>query len=74
MFCASSIMTTVSTHSRPKAAGAYPDISLAEARVSTHSRPKAAGAERCDHIRHPLVSTHSRPKAAEKLHKLEKEE
>ena len=35
----------VSTHSRPKAAGAYLRHDEGAYRVSTHSRPKAAGAE-----------------------------
>ena len=33
----------VSTHSRPKAAGARLELALLKAFVSTHSRPKAAG-------------------------------
>ena len=33
----------VSTHSRPKAAGAFLAQNTADERVSTHSRPKAAG-------------------------------
>ena len=36
----------VSTHSRPKAAGALDDFVNAGTYVSTHSRPKAAGDER----------------------------
>ena len=35
----------VSTHSRPKAAGALDDFVNAGTYVSTHSRPKAAGDE-----------------------------
>ncbi len=34
---------TVSTHSRPKAAGAIIIDLMYEQKVSTHSRPKAAG-------------------------------
>ena len=54
----------VSTHSRPKAAGADVAIPRVHETVSTHSRPKAAGRDRnfCDVQR--IVSTHSRPKAA----------
>ena len=33
----------VSTHSRPKAAGAFIDTLSFTFKVSTHSRPKAAG-------------------------------
>ena len=33
----------VSTHSRPKAAGAFETLTTAGSEVSTHSRPKAAG-------------------------------
>ena len=36
---------TVSTHSRPKAAGAIGAIPRVCVTVSTHSRPKAAGIE-----------------------------
>ena len=54
----------VSTHSRPKAAGAYRVPSIAALRVSTHSRPKAAGSRHEDRGRVLGVSTHSRPKAA----------
>ena len=55
---------SVSTHSRPKAAGCPFFFLLHGGFVSTHSRPKAAGTTLC---RVPLpcsVSTHSRPKAA----------
>ncbi len=55
---------SVSTHSRPKAAGCYPSQFPYHQLVSTHSRPKAAGR----FVRRGLlgcdVSTHSRPKAA----------
>ena len=36
--------SNVSTHSRPKAAGAFMVYDNIHKRVSTHSRPKAAGA------------------------------
>ena len=54
----------VSTHSRPKAAGASSYCQPSDSNVSTHSRPKAAGI--IDGIELDLigVSTHSRPKAA----------
>ncbi len=57
-------MQPVSTHSRPKAAGFFPEQAQSMTAVSTHSRPKAAGLG----LRYPVafqrVSTHSRPKAA----------
>ena len=55
----------VSTHSRPKAAGAIKLIPHGQvAIVSTHSRPKAAGTN-IDKLKQRFpVSTHSRPKAA----------
>ena len=54
----------VSTHSRPKAAGADALIMNGDTIVSTHSRPKAAGYPN-GRFRNPeTVSTHSRPKAA----------
>ena len=56
--------TTVSTHSRPKAAGSLPKITLIPIRVSTHSRPKAAGKQKSEQQHAKIVSTHSRPKAA----------
>ena len=54
----------VSTHSRPKAAGAHTYAELPHGHVSTHSRPKAAGM--ADGMGNLIgwVSTHSRPKAA----------
>ena len=54
----------VSTHSRPKAAGAYAEATDNFDPVSTHSRPKAAGASRLYQRAMGYVSTHSRPKAA----------
>ena len=54
----------VSTHSRPKAAGAAVAQFLGLLAVSTHSRPKAAGCNDCQHLQQYTVSTHSRPKAA----------
>ena len=54
----------VSTHSRPKAAGAQRQPAQSLSKVSTHSRPKAAGYHRCPRCFHSSVSTHSRPKAA----------
>ena len=55
---------TVSTHSRPKAAGMMSDDYQGGLWVSTHSRPKAAGFS-VVFIGFPYrVSTHSRPKAA----------
>ena len=58
------ILTYVSTHSRPKAAGTKPIRLELREMVSTHSRPKAAGT--ISSVRQPVspVSTHSRPKAA----------
>ena len=54
----------VSTHSRPKAAGAAVWGMKLLWQVSTHSRPKAAG-KGFEQFKHWLtVSTHSRPKAA----------
>ena len=55
---------SVSTHSRPKAAGCYPSQFPYHQLVSTHSRPKAAGCYPSQFPYHQLVSTHSRPKAA----------
>ena len=55
----------VSTHSRPKAAGAFTKILMVSLLfVSTHSRPKAAGVDSFTLEFGPMVSTHSRPKAA----------
>ncbi len=57
----------VSTHSRPKAAGAANLRAHGIKAVSTHSRPKAAGYLACaDALPLDVVSTHSRPKAAGK--------
>ena len=56
--------STVSTHSRPKAAGAVSQPPDRLRQVSTHSRPKAAGDEVFKIHRIRRVSTHSRPKAA----------
>ena len=55
--------TAVSTHSRPKAAGAERGGKAKTIGVSTHSRPKAAGPRERERERE-AVSTHSRPKAA----------
>ncbi len=55
---------TVSTHSRPKAAGTGKLRFAVTAAVSTHSRPKAAGVGGMQKIQSKAVSTHSRPKAA----------
>ena len=57
----------VSTHSRPKAAGACLILSPSGETVSTHSRPKAAGISSNRKSCHHKVSTHSRPKAAGQL-------
>ena len=54
----------VSTHSRPKAAGASQQGFIQGLDVSTHSRPKAAGFEVRVIFLGNNVSTHSRPKAA----------
>ena len=54
----------VSTHSRPKAAGFFPEYWLSFMAVSTHSRPKAAGQTKGSNSSFFSVSTHSRPKAA----------
>ena len=56
--------TTVSTHSRPKAAGRITVINEQKHFVSTHSRPKAAGSDGAGGVYEFEVSTHSRPKAA----------
>ena len=56
----------VSTHSRPKAAGAAAAARQPAVSVSTHSRPKAAGAQPGTWRIDMAVSTHSRPKAAGK--------
>ena len=55
---------TVSTHSRPKAAGRLTWQSCHKVKVSTHSRPKAAGTAALHQLHKIVVSTHSRPKAA----------
>ena len=55
---------SVSTHSRPKAAGPVGVNSLLVKTVSTHSRPKAAGHAHLKLADFVKVSTHSRPKAA----------
>ncbi|WP_455019894.1 hypothetical protein [Kingella denitrificans] len=57
---------SVSTHSRPKAAGAAAAARQPAVSVSTHSRPKAAGAQPGTWRIDMAVSTHSRPKAAGK--------
>ena len=57
----------VSTHSRPKAAGACLILSPSGETVSTHSHPKAAGISSNRKSCHHKVSTHSRPKAAGQL-------
>ena len=63
--CESSLSgNMVSTHSRPKAAGAAARAVPPYIQVSTHSRPKAAGSHRCHVPPIHQVSTHSRPKAA----------
>ena len=55
---------SVSTHSRPKAAGLDVANNTRASLVSTHSRPKAAGAVIGLIAQFGDVSTHSRPKAA----------
>ena len=55
---------TVSTHSRPKAAGGVKANIIKDYIVSTHSRPKAAGIKKIFETTSLIVSTHSRPKAA----------
>ena len=55
---------SVSTHSRPKAAGSFTLPAWSDVIVSTHSRPKAAGPMVFIWTRNLFVSTHSRPKAA----------
>ena len=57
-------MGSVSTHSRPKAAGQSKLQQPAQKAVSTHSRPKAAGVTNPQNPKATEVSTHSRPKAA----------
>ena len=56
--------STVSTHSRPKAAGFFNKSADFSLFVSTHSRPKAAGKPKGECLGSDWVSTHSRPKAA----------
>ena len=58
---------SVSTHSRPKAAGWHFPFSIDAVAVSTHSRPKAAGFILIGQSLVKHVSTHSRPKAADKF-------
>ena len=58
------LIHSVSTHSRPKAAGLYCTYSFDFLVVSTHSRPKAAGINNAKQKGQIYVSTHSRPKAA----------
>ena len=55
---------SVSTHSRPKAAGQARHAPKHQSQVSTHSRPKAAGTSLGVRRMIEWVSTHSRPKAA----------
>ena len=62
--CKSIGVAMVSTHSRPKAAGAHVGHMKKVLRVSTHSRPKAAGLCVGWGGGIKVVSTHSRPKAA----------
>ena len=58
-------MGSVSTHSRPKAAGRITSYFFVWSPVSTHSRPKAAGQSKgIIMVDAQNVSTHSRPKAA----------
>ena len=62
--CRGGAQDSVSTHSRPKAAGRRV-FGLRDCRtVSTHSRPKAAGKAASMVGVSGIVSTHSRPKAA----------
>ena len=58
------LLRSVSTHSRPKAAGALRIVIGMRLVVSTHSRPKAAGPSTKGVGLLSIVSTHSRPKAA----------
>ena len=60
----SGCLTSVSTHSRPKAAVLSGNFKTQEEAVSTHSRPKAAGGRWRYRYGVSQVSTHSRPKAA----------
>ena len=64
------IKIKVSTHSRPKAAGARVGLQCFQSSVSTHSRPKAAGARVGLQCFQSSVSTHSRPKAAGTVFKI----
>ena len=57
-------MVTVSTHSRPEAAGFFNGYSHLHNWVSTHSRPEAAGPATQEPVNLFRVSTHSRPEAA----------
>ena len=58
------VLCSVSTHSRPKAAGCWSYRFWPKYHVSTHSRPKAAGTVDFETQTAAHVSTHSRPKAA----------
>ena len=49
----------VSTHSRPKAAGAVNALGMAVVIVSTHSRPKAAGSYRLNRYMHMPLFQHT---------------
>ena len=62
------VSVSVSTHSRPKAAGTHFCSFSRHWRVSTHSRPKAAGNHATSELKCCCVSTHSRPKAAGHYH------
>ena len=64
LFRRPAVLATVSTHSRPKAAGHAVTCLIGSHVVSTHSRPKAAGHQPGQLIPDKTVSTHSRPKAA----------
>ena len=56
--------SSVSTHSRLKAAGPRLHNAKRISKVSTHSRLKAAGRSLYEDVCHQTVSTHSRLKAA----------
>ena len=52
------ILSGVSTHSRPKAAGSTPSNASRFCKVSTHSRPKAAGWQ-IEHVRRSSLFQHT---------------
>ena len=66
--CACSDRSSVSTHSRTKAAARFPTRKKYRITVSTHSRPKVAAKHGITSQIKTHVSTHSHPKAAAKFY------